>query len=184
MATKLRLQRFGRKKQAYYHIVAADSRAPRDGKFIERIGDYNPKTNPATINLDLQKAVKWLDNGAQPTDTVKAILSYKGAMMLHHLHGGVNKGAFTMEQADAKFEAWMKEKESKVQSKRDHLAQGKAEAAAARLKAETAVKEAKAATIAAKLAAAEASKLAAEEVENPEVENTTETAENIDNNEA
>jgi small subunit ribosomal protein S16 len=150
MATKLRLQRHGRKKQAYYYIVAADSRAPRDGRFIERVGDYNPNTNPATINIDLQKAVNWLDNGAIPTDTVRAILSYKGAMMLHHLHGGVRKGAMTQEQADAKFEAWQNEKASKVQSKRDTLAGKRAAIDAERFKAETAVKEAKAAAIAAK----------------------------------
>lgn len=162
MATKLRLQRHGRKQRAYYYIVAADSRAPRDGRFIERIGDYNPNTNPATINIDLPKAVKWLDNGAIPTDTVRAILSYKGAMMLHHLHGGVNKGAFTAEEADAKFAAWMAEKETKVQSKRDNLAASKAEQLAERLKAEAKVKEAKAAAIAAKNAAVEAA--ASEEV--------------------
>jgi small subunit ribosomal protein S16 len=150
MATKLRLQRHGRKKQAYYYIVAADSRAPRDGRFIERIGDYNPNTNPATINLNLDKAVKWLDNGAVPTDTVRAILSYKGAMMMHHLHGGVNKGAMTAEQAEAKFNAWMAEKESKVQGKRENLAAVKAESKAEKLKAEAKIKEAKAAAIAAK----------------------------------
>jgi len=161
MATKLRLQRQGRKKQAYYHIVAADARAPRDGRFIERIGDYNPNTNPATINLNLEKAVQWLDNGAIPTDTVKAILSYKGAMMLHHLHGGVRKGAFTAEQADEKFATWQQTKDSKVQNKRDTLASTKAETEAAKFKAETAAKEAKAATIAARIAAEEAAKIAA-----------------------
>ena len=167
MATKLRLQRHGRKQRAYYYIVAADSRAPRDGRFIERIGDYNPNTNPATINLDLPKAVKWLDNGAIPTDTVRAILSYKGAMMLHHLHGGVNKGAFTAEEADAKFAAWMTEKDSKVQNKREQLAATKAEINAEKFKAEEKVKEAKAAAIAAKNAVVEAeetSEVATEEV--------------------
>ncbi len=168
MATKLRLQRQGRKKRAYYYIVAADSRAPRDGRFIERIGDYNPNSNPATINLDLNKAVKWLDNGAIPTDTVRAILSYKGAMMLHHLHGGVNKGAFSMEEANTRFEKWMTEKDSKVQSKRDRLAATKAELLAEKLKAEAKVKEAKAAAIAAKLAASEAT----EEEQTTEVENS------------
>jgi len=162
MATKLRLQRHGRKKQAYYYIVAADSRAPRDGRFIERIGDYNPNSNPATINLDLNKAVKWLDTGAIPTDTVRAILSYKGAMMLHHLHGGVNKGSFTAEEADAKFAQWTAEKEAKVQSKRDMLASAKAMTAAEKFKAEAKVKEARAAAIAAKNAVVEAA--AAEEV--------------------
>ncbi|MCC6818674.1 MAG: 30S ribosomal protein S16 [Bacteroidia bacterium] len=150
MATKLRLQRHGRKKKAYYYIVAADSRAPRDGRFIERIGDYNPNTNPATINIDLKQAVKWLDNGAVPTDTVRAILSYKGAMMLHHLHGGVNRGAFSMEEADARFQKWMEEKESKVQNKRDKLAASKAEISAEKFKAESKIKDAKAAAIAAK----------------------------------
>jgi small subunit ribosomal protein S16 len=193
MATKLRLQRHGRKKQAYYYIVAADSRAPRDGRFIERIGDYNPNTNPATINLDLVKAVKWLDNGAIPTDTVRAILSYKGAMMLHHLHGGVNKGAFTAEEADAKFAAWMTEKETKVQGKREQLAATKAELNAEKLKAEAKVKEAKAAAIAAKNAVVEAAATeevseevaetaveATEEAPATEVSNTEEAAENTE----
>ncbi len=178
MATKLRLQRHGRKKQAYYYIVAADSRAPRDGRFIERVGDYNPNTNPATINLDLEKAVKWLDNGAVPTDTVRAILSYKGAMMLHHLHGGVNKGAMTREQADEKFEAWMNDKNAKVQNKRSSLADKKAALDAERLKAETAVKEAKAAAIAAKNAVVEEVPEAIEEqvdVVSEESANTEET---------
>ena len=155
MATKLRLQRHGRKKQAYYYIVAADSRAPRDGRFIERIGDYNPNSNPATINLDLKKAVKWLDTGAVPTDTVRAILSYKGAMMLHHLHGGVNKGSFTLEEADAKFAKWTEDKDAKVQSKRDSLASAKAQTASEKLKAEAKVKDARAAAIAAKNAVVE-----------------------------
>lgn len=190
MATKLRLQRHGRKKQAYYYIVATDARAPRDGRFIERIGDYNPNTNPATINLNLDRAVKWLDNGAIPTDTVKAILSYKGAMMMHHLHGGVRKGAMTMEQADAKFAEWMAAKEAKVQSKRDNLASKKAEANAAKLKAETAVKEAKAAAIAAKLAAEEAAKAAEEsaaeatEEVSAETETSAETEAPAENTEA
>lgn len=173
MATKLRLQRHGRKKRAYYYIVAADSRAPRDGRFIERIGDYNPNSNPATINLDLQKAVKWLDTGAIPTDTVRAILSYKGAMMLHHLHGGVNKGAFSAEEADAKFAKWMEEKESKIQSKRDTLAKAKAQTLAEKLEAEAKVKEARAAAIAAKNAVVE--EAAAEEAaETPAEENAAE----------
>lgn len=178
MATKLRLQRHGRKKQAYYYIVAADSRAPRDGRFIERIGDYNPNSNPATINLDLKKAVKWLDTGAIPTDTVRAILSYKGAMMLHHLHGGVNKGSFTAEEADAKFEQWMSEKEAKVQSKRDRLATAKASTAAEKLKAEAKVKEARAAAIAAKNAVVEEAPVAESSEETPAVENNESASEN------
>ncbi len=181
MATKLRLQRHGRKKQAYYYIVAADSRAPRDGRFIERIGDYNPNSNPATINLDLKKAVKWLDTGAVPTDTVRAILSYKGAMMLHHLHGGVNKGSFTLEEADAKFAKWTEDKDAKVQSKRDSLASAKAQTASEKLKAEAKVKDARAAAIAAKNAVVE--EVPAEEtavveavVETPTEETAQETA--------
>jgi len=119
MPAKIRLQRHGRKRYAYYHIVIADSRAPRDGSNIERIGSYNPNTNPATIDLDFDKALTWLANGAQPTDTVRAILSYKGVMYKKHLLGGVAKGAFTAEEA--KFEAWVAEKANKVQAKKDGL---------------------------------------------------------------
>jgi len=121
MPAKIRLQRHGRKRYAYYHIVIADSRAPRDGSNIERIGSYNPNTNPATIELDFDKALTWLGNGAQPTDTVRAILSYKGVMYKKHLLGGVAKGAFTAEEAEAKFDAWVAEKANKVQAKKDGL---------------------------------------------------------------
>ena len=121
MSAKIRLQRHGRKRFAYYHIVIADSRAPRDGRNIERIGSYNPNTNPATIDLDFDKAIDWLTKGAQPTDTVRAILSYKGVMYKKHLLGGVAKGAFTAEEAETKFEAWMAEKAKKVQAKKDGL---------------------------------------------------------------
>jgi small subunit ribosomal protein S16 len=121
MPAKIRLQRHGRKRYAYYHIVIADSRAPRDGRNIERIGSYNPNTNPATIDLDFDKAINWLNNGAQPTDTVRAILSYKGVMYKKHLLGGVAKGAFTAEEAETKFEAWVAEKAKKVQAKKDGL---------------------------------------------------------------
>jgi small subunit ribosomal protein S16 len=121
MPAKIRLQRHGRKRFAYYHIVIADSRAPRDGSNIERIGSYNPNTNPATIDLDFDKALTWLANGAQPTDTVRAILSYKGVMYKKHLLGGVAKGAFTAEEAETRFEAWVAEKANKVQAKKDSL---------------------------------------------------------------
>ena len=121
MPAKIRLQRNGRKRYAYYHIVIADSRAPRDGKNVERIGSYNPNTNPATIDLDFDKALTWLNNGAQPTDTVRAILSYKGVLYKKHLQGGVAKGAFTAEEAETKFEAWVAEKANKVQAKKDGL---------------------------------------------------------------
>ncbi len=121
MPAKIRLQRNGRKRYAYYHIVIADSRAPRDGRNVERIGSYNPNTNPATIDLDFDKAIAWLNNGAQPTDTVRAILSYKGVMYKKHLLGGVAKGAFTAEEAETRFEAWVAAKASKVQAKKDGL---------------------------------------------------------------
>ena len=122
MPAKLRLQRHGKKGIPFYHIVVADSRAPRDGKFIERIGSYNPNTNPATIDINLEKAVKWLQNGAQPTDTVRAILSYKGALYKRHLDTGVSKGAITQEFADAQFEAWMGHKQGKIEDKRTRVA--------------------------------------------------------------
>ncbi len=126
MAVKLRLLRKGRKKKPFYYIVAADARAPRDGRFIERVGSYNPNTNPATIDLDLDRSVQWLQNGAQPTDTVRAILSYKGAMYKNHLLKGAAKGAFAEEEVDAKFEAWLAEKEGRIQEKRDRLADARA----------------------------------------------------------
>ncbi|MDR1006853.1 MAG: 30S ribosomal protein S16 [Bacteroidales bacterium] len=114
MAVKIRLQRHGKKGQPFYHIVIADARAARDGKFIEKIGTYNPLTIPATINLDIDAACKWLKNGAQPTDTVRSLLSYKGAMIKRHLQIGVEKGAITQEVADARFNAWLQEKENKI----------------------------------------------------------------------
>lgn len=133
---KLRLRRQGRKGKPFYYIVAADARAPRDGRFIERIGSYNPNTNPATIDLNLDDAVRWLGNGAVPTDTCRAILSYKGAMYKHHLNKGVNKGALTQDQADEKFNAWLSEKESKVSAKLDSISKSAAELAAAAHKRE------------------------------------------------
>jgi len=117
MAVKIRLQRYGRKKMPYYHIVVADSRAPRDGKFIERIGTYNPNTNPATLDIDNDKALAWLNDGAQPTDTCRAILSYKGILYRKHLERGIKKGALNAEEADAKFAAWMEEKANKIDRK-------------------------------------------------------------------
>jgi small subunit ribosomal protein S16 len=121
MPVKIRLSRQGRKRKPFYHIVVADSRAPRDGKFIERIGSYNPNTNPATIELNSEKALSWLQKGAQPTDTANAILSYKGVLLKRHLQKGVAKGALTEEQAEVKYQAWMKEKETKIQAKKDSL---------------------------------------------------------------
>ncbi len=143
MPVKIRLQRHGKKGKPYYWIVAADSRAKRDGKYLEKLGAYNPNTNPATIDLDVDGAVKWLNNGAQPTDTARAILSYKGALLKKHLAGGVKKGALTEEQAEAKFNAWLEEKAAKVQAKADGLSKADADAKAKALEAEKAVNEAR-----------------------------------------
>ncbi|MGJ8548104.1 30S ribosomal protein S16 [Winogradskyella wichelsiae] len=143
MPVKIRLQRHGKKGKPYYWIVAADSRAKRDGKYLEKLGAYNPNTNPATIELDVDGAVQWLQNGAQPTDTAKAILSYKGAMLKNHLAGGVRKGALTEEQAESKFNAWLEEKAAKVEAKTDGLSKADADAKAKALEAEKAVNEAR-----------------------------------------
>ena len=143
MSVKIRLQRHGKKGKPFYWIVAADARAKRDGRFLEKLGTYNPNTNPATINLDVDGAVKWLQNGAQPTDTAKTILSYKGAMLKNHLVGGVRKGALTEEQAEEKFQAWLEEKSGKVASKEENVAKAKSEAKAKALEAEKAVNEAR-----------------------------------------
>ena len=141
MSLKLRLQRHGKKGKPFFHIVAADARAPRDGKFIERLGSYNPNTNPATIVLDNKKALTWLQNGAQPTETMRAILSYRGVLYALHLQKGVAKGALTQEQADAKLAAWTEVKDSKIQAKRDGLVKGKEEALRSQLKHEKEVNE-------------------------------------------
>ncbi len=156
MPVKIRLARHGRKRNAFYHIVVADSRSPRDGKYIERIGSYNPNTNPATINLDFEKAINWLGNGAQPTDTAKAILSYEGVMMKRHLLAGVKKGAFDEATAEVKFEAWKKEKEAKINAKKDGLSKNAGEAAKARLEAETKVNTDRVEAMAKKISDAEA----------------------------
>lgn len=166
MPVKIRLQRHGKKGKPFYWVVAADVRAKRDGKYLEKLGTYNPNTNPATINLDIDGSVKWLQNGAQPTDTARAILSYSGVMMKHHLAVGVRKGAMTEEQAEEKFKAWLEEKEQKIQDKKDGLSKAESEARAKALEAE---KE-----VSAKRAAAA---LPEEEVAEEEVaEETTEAA--------
>ncbi|TRW21517.1 30S ribosomal protein S16 [Flavobacterium zepuense] len=141
MPVKIRLQRHGKKGKPFYWVVAADARSKRDGKFLEKLGTYNPNTNPATIDLNLDSAVQWLHNGAQPTDTARAILSYKGALLKHHLDGGVRKGALTQEQADAKFTQWVDEKSGKVDAKKDNLSTAKADAKAKALEAEKKVNE-------------------------------------------
>lgn len=161
MAVKIRLARRGRKKLAKFDVVVTDSRSPRDGKFIEKIGTYDPLTIPATIKLDEDKAFSWLMNGAQPSDTVKAMLSYRGVMLKRHLQIGVVKGALTQEQADAKLAAWKTEKDQKIQSKKDNVSKTKQDAAKARKEAETKIKEARAEAIRKKAEAAEAAATAA-----------------------
>jgi len=136
MPVKIRLQRHGKKGKPFYWIVAADSRAKRDGKYLEKLGIYNPNTNPATIELNIDNSVSWLQNGAQPSDTARAILSYKGALMKHHLLGGVRKGALTEEQMEAKFQAWLEEKEKSIASKVGGLDKAKADARKKALAAE------------------------------------------------
>ncbi|SIT91853.1 30S ribosomal protein S16 [Pontibacter indicus] len=157
MAVKIRLARRGRKKAAIYDIVVADARAPRDGKFIEKLGTYNPNTNPASIDFSEEKAFQWLMNGAQPTDTVKAMLSYRGILYKKHLQIGVAKGAISQETADARFEEWKQAKEAKIEGKRTTLGSEKEAKRKAAFEAETKVKEARAEAIrqreAAKLAA-------------------------------
>ncbi|GHT67577.1 hypothetical protein AGMMS50239_31000 [Bacteroidia bacterium] len=171
MATKIRLQRHGRKGYAFYHIVIADSRAPRDGKFIERIGSYNPNTNPATIDLKFERALYWLQVGAQPTDTVNNILSKEGVLLKKHLLGGVKKGAFTEAEAETKFEAWLNSKQSAVKAEVGKLSEAQRAAAKAKLDAEKAVNKAKAEALAAK----KAELLAAKKLATAEAAGTEET---------
>lgn len=158
MATKIRLQRHGRKGYAFYHIVIADSRAPRDGKFIERVGSYNPNTNPATINLDFERALYWLQVGAQPTDTVRNILSAQGVLLKKHLLGGVKKGAFSLEEAEKRFNAWLTQKQSAVEAVKAKVKDAKAADAKKRLEAEKEVNK----NIAEAVAKKKAEKAAAE----------------------
>ena len=180
MPVKIRLQRHGKKGKPFYWVVAADSRAKRDGKYLEKLGSYNPNTNPATVELDVDGAVKWLQNGAQPTDTARAILSYKGALLKNHLVGGVRKGALTEEQAEEKYQAWVAEKEAKVAAKSEGIAQAKADVKAKALEAEakineermTAAKEEEEARIKAE---ADAKAAAAAEAAGEEVEEAPET---------
>ena len=169
MATKIRLARHGHKDYAFYAIVVADSRAPRDGKYIEKIGTYNPNTNPATIDINFERALYWVETGAQPTLTTKRILSYEGVLLMKHLNGGIKKGALTEEQAKAKFDAWKAAQAAKVAKKVSGLAEEAKKAAVAAAEAEVAVKDAKAKAVAAKRAeiaakaAEEAAAKAAEE---------------------
>lgn len=150
MATKIRLQRFGKKGKPFFHVVVADSRSPRDGKFIERLGSYNPNTNPATIEINFEKTLDWVNKGAQPTDTARAILSYKGVLYKKHLQGGVKKGALTEEQADAKFAQWLEAKGGQIEGKKETLSSTKETARKAALAAEAKKNADRAAAIAAK----------------------------------
>ncbi len=178
MPVKIRLQRHGKKGKPFYWIVAADSRAKRDGKYLEKLGTYNPNVNPAEINLDIDGAVQWLQNGAQPTDTARAILSYKGAMLKKHLAVGVSKGAITEEQAEEKFNNWLEEKAKAVEAKRSNLADAQAKAKAEALAAEKAVNEARAAVAEEAEATEEAVEETPEAVEAAAVE-TTEAVEEV-----
>ncbi len=175
MAVKIRLQRHGKKDAAFFHVVAADGRAPRDGAFIEKLGTYNPNTNPATIDLNFESTLKWLQNGAVPTETCKAILSYKGILMKKHLLDGAKKGALTEAQVEERFAKWQDDKAGKINSKKDTLSSGAKKAEADKLKAEGAAKAAKVAKVAAKnTPVAEEVAPAAEETAAPEApsENT------------
>ncbi len=173
---KIRLARRGRKKAAMYDIVVADSRSPRDGKFIEKIGAYNPLTTPASVMLNVDKAVKWLLTGAEPTDTTRSILSHEGVMLKKHLQVGVNKGAISQETADERFAAWKEEKAGRVTGKKDNLAKSAAELKQAKLDAERKVNEARAAAIIKKNTVVEAPVEAAAEVVEAVVEAPVEAA--------
>lgn len=178
MPARIRLQRHGKKNQPFYHIVVADGRAPRDGRFIEKLGTYNPLTNPATIELNFDSAVEWIKNGAQPSDTVRRILSYKGVLLRRHLQIGVEKGAISQEQADVKFNEWLQAKEAKINSKKSDVENDNRNTRKARLEAEKKANETKAAAIAAKrqaaAEAAAAAKAEAEAAENGEAAAETE----------
>ena len=178
MATRIRLQRHGKKSKAFYHIVAADSRSKRDGKFIEKLGIYNPNTNPATIDINFDRTLSWVQVGAEMSDTARAILSYKGVLYKNHLIKGIAKGALTAEQVEEKFAVWLADKDNKITGKKDGLAKNDASDKAARLKAETEANEARAKAVEAKnnpvevVEEAPVAEEASEEVveETPEVE--------------
>ena len=178
MPARIRLQRHGKKNQPFYHIVVADGRAPRDGRFIEKLGTYNPLTNPATIDLNFDRAVEWVKNGAQPSDTVRRILSYKGVLLRRHLQIGVEKGAISQEQADVRFNEWLQAKEAKIASVKSDVENNARNTRKARLEAEKKANETKAAAVAAKRqAAAEAAAAAKAEAEAAEAAEGEATAE-------
>jgi small subunit ribosomal protein S16 len=171
MPAKIRLARHGKKRSPYYHIVIADARAPRDGKYIESIGTYNPVTNPATIDVNFDKALQWLQNGAVPTETCRAILSYTGVYMKKHLLEGVKKGAFDETVAETRFNDWKQQQFNKIQDKKNRLSKDGISEIKSRLEAESKVKDARGEAIAKKLAkAAEKAKSENEEVAEAAVE--------------
>ncbi|MDR2511954.1 MAG: 30S ribosomal protein S16 [Bacteroidales bacterium] len=184
MAVRIRLQRFGKKGRPFYHIVVADGRAPRDGRFIEKLGIYNPMTNPASIEIAVDKAVNWLRNGAQPSDTARSLMSRKGVMLKHHLLKGVDKGALTVEQADAKFNTWLEAKEQQTVKALSDIHESARKDAKARLAAEEKVKKAREEEMAKRLAALNEEVKTADieveetpaEVETAEIETTEEPA--------
>ncbi len=177
MPVRIRLQRHGKKGKPFYWIVAADVRAKRDGKFLEKLGTYNPNTNPATIDLKIDNSVKWLQNGAQPSDTAKKILSYKGVLLKHHLLGGVAKGALTEEQAEEKFTAWLEEKGKSIAVKTDGLDKAKADARSKALEAEKEVNDKRiASNVVEEEVVEETAEAATEEVAETVVEAATEEA--------
>ncbi|CAI8289647.1 MAG: 30S ribosomal protein S16 [uncultured Bacteroidota bacterium] len=175
MPVKIRLQRHGKKGKPFYWIVAADARSKRDGRYLEKLGTYNPNTNPATVEVKLDNAVNWLEKGAQPTDTARTLLSYRGVMLKHHLNGGIRKGALSQEEADKKFAAWLEEKEAKIQAKKEGLSQSESELKAKRLADEKALSDKRLADAAAAEAEAAAEEATAESTEAEEA--TPEVAE-------
>jgi small subunit ribosomal protein S16 len=175
MPVKIRLQRHGKKGKPFYWIVAADARCKRDGRYLEKLGTYNPNTNPATVEVKLDNAVNWLEKGAQPTDTARTLLSYRGVMLKHHLNGGIRKGALSQEDANKKFAAWLEEKEAKIQAKKDGLTQSESELRVKRLADEKAVSDKRLADAAAAEAEAAAEEAAAETAKaEVSIENTAE----------
>ncbi len=176
MPVKIRLQRHGKKGKPFYWIVAADARSKRDGRYLEKLGTYNPNTNPATVEIQIDNAIDWLEKGAQPTDTARTLLSYKGVLLKHHLNGGIRKGALTEEQAEKKFTAWLEEKEAKIQAKKEGLTKQEQDAKAKRLSDEKAVSEKRLAEAEAAAAEAEANEASTEETVGSAEEATPDTA--------
>ncbi|PID69454.1 MAG: 30S ribosomal protein S16 [Flavobacteriales bacterium] len=176
MAVKIRLQRHGKKGKPFYWIVAADARVKRDGKILEKLGTYNPNTNPATIDINVDNSITWLENGAQPTHTARAILSYKGVLFKKHLAGGVKKGAFSEEEAEKRFKAWLAEKEEKIKAKAKNIEEAAAKAKADALKAEKEINEARKAAAAPQAEVVKDAPKATEEVSEEQKKQTIDEA--------